>query len=88
MMDRDPAWESVKRVLLEKWDPLFIYGSVAIHDEYDGLVSTIKSAVSDYSSSEEIETLLRTIEIEDMHNDRPDEDRIVETAKELFRILK
>ncbi|MDR6633755.1 hypothetical protein J2X72_002555 [Phyllobacterium sp. 1468] len=50
----DALEKSIRRILLQEWDPIGIKDVVAAQDQYDGYVSQIAKMVSDHKTVDDL----------------------------------
>ena len=57
---------AIRRVLMEKWDPIGVADVLQAQDEYDSYICGVIDLLQDQASREEIEEHLRRIESDTM----------------------
>jgi hypothetical protein len=80
--------DDIKRVLLERWDPLGIRAEPAEHVRYDCFVQDLTLLLVGGGSDDDLRDLLRSAEIDRLGLGRADEQRVERAARALREVAR
>jgi hypothetical protein len=80
------AWRAIRKVLMEKWDPLDVKNEPMARDEYDNYISDVYALLVSGASDEMIANRLRDIAEGPMGGDCVTKSAMAETIEALRKI--